>query len=151
MDYFPLIFRNFWLIAIIAGIINSVIIRFKILSKVRKNPELQQEGNRLSQGYFLATTCPWLILGLLQNSGNFSDISYIYSNDYNNRYTILSRVFIIFCILLYTYWIVLRNGAETLIKFECVRETSNAKFFKFITVVSATAGIIPLLLIPRWF
>lgn len=151
MDYFSLIFRNFWFIAIIAGIINSVIIRFKILSKIRKNPELQQEGNRLIQGYFLATTCPWLILGLLQNLGNFSDISYIYSNDYNNRYTILSRVFIIFCILLYTYWIVLKKGAETLIKFECVRGTPNAKLFKFITVVSATAGIIPLLLFPRWF
>ncbi|HEY9649518.1 MAG TPA: hypothetical protein V6C95_02565 [Coleofasciculaceae cyanobacterium] len=151
MDYFSLIYRNFWLIAISVGIINSVIIRVKILSKIKKKPELQDEGNQLIRGYFLATTCPWLILGIFQNIGNFSDIFYIYSGDYANQYVILSRSFIIFCILLYTYWIVLRNGAETLIKFECVRGTSNARFFKFITVVSATVGILPLMLIPRWF
>ena len=139
-----MLFRNFWILGVIVGLINSYIIRSRILSIVRQNPELKQEGEQLTKGYFFALTLPWLILGVLQLAGGFSDFSYMFSRDLNNIYVLLSRGFIIFCLLLYLYWMVFRNGARSLIKFKLIRGlfSENERGLKFVALVGTTASII---------
>lgn len=119
MFFMEIIFKYFWFLGGIIGVINGLTTRYKINQLTGKNPERYEveEANKVMKGAFLSHTLPYFAIGILQLMGGFDSFFFIFSKDYNNTYLLLSWLVLAGCMVSLLYWVWIKNGAAIIVKY----------------------------------
>ncbi|MEA5554550.1 hypothetical protein VB713_26830 [Anabaena cylindrica UHCC 0172] len=137
-------FNYFWLLAILVNGLNAVIFWVRSQPYILKNPELQPGYIRLIRGFFLGMSIPWVVMGIGMTIGGVAQISdYFYPRN-GNQFVIAWWVSIWALMILFSYWIWFRGGAEEFIKYPGLFKGNlkNPKTIKLMWLVSFISGII---------
>lgn len=141
MLFIEFVFKYFWFISAVIGVLNTYMGRYRLSSTLKQHPEWEEEANQFLKGYFLISTVPALFLGMLQIAGGYTNPFYIVSGDIT-VYTVLS-----WCVLLITWtvlfhYVFLQDGARTIVKFRNIGNIpGNETLVKVMVIVSLVAGV----------
>lgn len=109
--------NHFWLLAMIANTINAIIFWTRAQPYIEEKPELRPGYTRLIRNFFNAMNIPWFIMAIGMKEGGISNVGdYFYPRN-GNQFVIAWWVSIWSLILLSSYWIWFRGGAEKLIEY----------------------------------
>lgn len=106
------IFKYFWFICAIVGIMNICIFRLKL-----KNEKVDSKIFKSLAIFFIA---PYILLGIFELLGGYDNCFYIFSNDYKNIFLLFSWLTLAVTWIIPFFWIVFRNGARKLIEYRQV-------------------------------
>lgn len=126
-----IIFKYFWLIAVLVGVVNHVIIRSRVQKLVENQPDLEQDAPTVLNGYLLFMTVPFLLVGMVQLIGGFESPMFLYDRNLGNPFALIADGIILFCLGVLAYWVYLRDGAQTLIRFQLLENVSSVTQVKF--------------------
>jgi hypothetical protein len=111
-----IILKYFAGIGVIIGLLNTFI-TYKKMKKINQNIENNDEINNFIKWYGIYFTVPFILLQIFQLLGNYRSVFYIFLLDFNNIYYILGFVSMIFYWILMLYLVIIKNGAEIIIKY----------------------------------
>ena len=114
MDTF---FKYFWLVAIVVNGINAVISWVRVQPYIQKKPEHRLGYLKLIRGYVVGTNIPWIVMGIGMTIGGISNIADYFYPRSGNLFVISWWISLWSLILLLSYWIWFRGGAEQLTKY----------------------------------
>lgn len=146
---FQILFKNFWLLAAMVGLINTFIIRSRMNKFIKANPHEIVEAKRVTNGIFLSLIVPFLLLGILQLLGGFKNMSFVFSNNVGNVYVLLSWIVLFVWWAITWRWVVYKNGAKILIKYRRVigfNVSSNEQLTKLQITFIIFCGVIALVI-----
>ena len=114
MNPLILISEYFWLIAIIVTGINWVMFRKRAQKHIDENPELKRGYEALFRGYLLWMNIPWVIMGIGCTVGGVPSVWHYFRPRDGNPYVLawFASVFLLW--VFGTFWLLFREGAETL-------------------------------------
>ena len=143
-----IIFKYFFFIAVLFGIINGVILKSKTTQFINENPQYKEESNNVFIGYTLSLSVPFLILGMIQILGNFDSPFYIFSRNISNIFVLLSWLTLICSWALLFYWTFFKEGAKILIRYNIFggSKPSSEVFVKFYVILMLLGGIAGLII-----
>lgn len=138
------LFNYFWLLAIAVNGINAAIIWARAQRYIKQNPELQPGYITMLRGFFLGMSVPWIVMGMGITTGGVSKIADYFYPRIGNRFVIAWWVSLWVLILLYSYWIWFRGGAEMLIKHPGFLKgnPSNPRTIKLMSLVSVVSSAV---------
>ncbi|MEA5597326.1 hypothetical protein [Rivularia sp. UHCC 0363] len=111
------VINQFWLLAILVNAVNALIWWFRAQPHIQNNSALRVGYTKLIRGFFLGTTAPWLVMGLGMTAGGIANIADYWVLQTKNPFVVAWWISIWTVILLLSYWIWFRGGAESLIKY----------------------------------
>ena len=150
-----IIFQNFWIFALLIGIINAVIFKFKSIKYIEEKPELKEGYNKIIRGFLFWGSIPFLIMGCGTLTGHTPNIFDYFRPRTLYPFVILFHLSIILIWLYGSYWIYFRDGAEFLSKHPGIVQKSNflqdkysicPKEIKFVWGLGLTFGIIAMIM-----
>ncbi len=134
---FDFISMYFWAIALAMGPINAVIMYARTKCYRQANPALTAGYKTLLKRYLILPSIPWVIMGWGISSGQVASV-WQYLHPRAGGLFVESFFFCVVCLwLLFSYWIFLAQGAETLAKYPGlfnlpVKSVEAIKFFCYI-------------------
>jgi hypothetical protein len=142
-----IILKYFAGIGVIFGLLNTII-TYKKMKKINQNIENNDEINNFVKWYGICFTVPYLLLQIFQLLGNYKTVFYMFLLDFKNIYYILGFVSIIFFWLLMLYLVIIKNGAEIIVKYNGAigNMPKDKTKIKIILVIIILSSIIILLL-----
>jgi hypothetical protein len=153
MNIFILIFKYFWLIALIATVINWLSFRKNIQKQIKKQPRLSKEYESLILGYLSFMSLPWLVMGVGCTIGGVTSVWHFFRPRDGNPYVLAWFGCIFFLWVSGTFWLFFKNGAETLAQipgavqfsnFGTIKDITDPKLIKLIWVLMLICGSIAL-------
>jgi len=139
-----LFLKYFWIIGVGIGLINGYSFQRKIKTAILTDKSNESEIKNLVVGYYSALTIPFLLLQVLQILGKYNTSFYIFLLDFSNIYYTLAFTVLISCWILLVYWVVLKNGAGLISKYNSSfgNFPKDTKLIKLITILCVFGGII---------
>src|SRR5687767_7109111 len=115
---FSLIFKYFWLLAILAPFVYIPLFKMKANPYIKEDPSLEDGYNKLIIGIILSTILPWVVIGIGMIFGKYDTFFDIMFGlrDWT-PFSILFFGAIIAEAVLYFIWVWFRGGSEFLIKY----------------------------------
>jgi hypothetical protein len=110
----PIVFKYFWLLAVLVGLLNFAIMRGRVEALAIKRPELKHETRQVLIGYLLALTVPFFLLGILQLAGGYESPFFIFQENLNNPFVIASITVMVVWWAIIAYWVYFKNGVKAL-------------------------------------
>ena len=137
-------FNYFWLVAIMVNVINAVIFWVRVQPYIQKRPELRPGYSKLIRGYVIGMSIPWIVMGIGMTIGGISNIADYFYPRAGNQFVIAWWVSLWALILLFSYWVWFRGGAEQLIKYPGLLQgnPTNPKTIKLMSLVVFISGIV---------
>lgn len=138
------IFRYFWFIAAMVGVLNYFIIQIRIPDELKEDSEY----GGFKKGFLLFLTVPPALLGLLQTLGDFPHPFYVFTRDFQNVFIVLSWAVLFFTWGVFLFWVHYKDGARILVKFgkafRGMPENENVVkiLFTFIVLISIAALVV---------
>jgi len=122
----PPIFQHFWIVFILFGVFNTVVVARRLGNRNDKTPDEFQERRQILWWFGLLMIAPWIWMGCGIVFGEADDIfSYVQPRHYGfwvrGFFVIIAIVY-----LLASYWIFLGTGAATLARYP---EVFNVEMF----------------------
>ncbi len=114
-DLFFVLFRDFWIIIIIALVATAVFWRLEARDRIRIDPSLKKPLNRLYTGFVFWTSLPFLVMGGGILSGHVDNILFYLRFDDDNIFILSFYILIFSEDALFIYWIFLRRGDNLLV------------------------------------
>jgi hypothetical protein len=151
MNFFALISKYFWLIALIATFINWLSFRREAQKQIEKQPRLRPGYNSLIRGYLPFMSLPWLVMGIGCTIGGVPSIWHYFRPRDGNPYVISWFGCIFFLWVCGTFWLFFKNGAEMLAQhpgaiqfnnFGTSKDVTNPKLIKLLWLLSLAVGVI---------
>ncbi|WP_414550749.1 hypothetical protein [Anabaena sp. CCY 0017] len=138
------IFNYFWLVAIAVNALNAVIFWVRSQPDIQKNPDLRPGYVRLIRSFFVGMSIPWIVMGIGMTIGGVSKITDYFYPRTGNQFVIAFWVSIWALIILSSYWIWFRGGAEQFIKYPGVFKGSpnNPQTIKLMWLLSLIGDIV---------
>ncbi|NEQ99344.1 MAG: hypothetical protein F6K30_21995 [Cyanothece sp. SIO2G6] len=115
--FFNLASRYFWIVCLVVNLINAVIFKVRSQSHIRQDPSLASGYTTLIQGFLICSSLPWLAMGFGIMVGNVPTIWYFLYPGTGNPYVVAWWVVYWLTISFVSQWIVLRGGAEMMVKY----------------------------------
>ena len=112
---FELVFKNFWIIAVVIGFVNYFMFKMRIPKNIEDENE-KEETNNLLKSILVFLTVPFALLGIFQILGDFKNPFFVFSKDYKNIYVILSIIVLFSTWAIVLRWVFFKDGAKILIK-----------------------------------
>ena len=113
---FPPEFRHLWLVFLVFGVINLVILRRQFQRRSAERPDLAEGYRRYFLGWAVYLLVPCLVMGIGIEIGGVPDpVSFLRLGD-RNPYITAFWVENTITLALACYWIFLRRGAEFLLE-----------------------------------
>lgn len=141
-------FNYFWLLAIAINSLNTVIIWARVQTYIHRNPELRSGYLRLLRGFWLGMSGHWLIMGLGLTRGGLLLKDYFYPST-GTLWVIAWWLSVWVSILLLSYWLCFRGGAEMLIQHPGFFRTnpSNSQTIKLMAIILLFTSIVTSIII----
>lgn len=139
-----LIFKYFWVLAVLSGFLNYLFIRHRALRNSMDEKD-NEELKNLLRGILAYLTLPFLLIGILQMLGGFQSLFFVLSRDYHNPYVLLSWIILISWWVLTLYWVLYKDGTTLLIKYQHIFRgnfPSNETMIKLFFILTTTVGLI---------
>ena len=140
MDF---LFERFWILLIFATLVNAGVWWIRGRSNRADDPSLTPGYKRLITGLLFWGNVPWVVVGLgVEFGGNQIDDYFHFSSE--NSYVVSFLVTIVILWALSLYWLLFRNGAETLAKHPGLLSPKDlsARSIKLLALVSIAGGAI---------
>lgn len=143
-DMMSYIFKYFWFIGAIVGLINTSISWLRINPVLIKKPELRADAQKLFFGLFFILVLPFIVLGILQLLGGFNNMFYIFSRDFNNLYLISSWASLALTYFIVLYWFFFKDAVRIVIIFReyIGRFPDNEAQIKALVILMICSGVI---------
>jgi len=143
MNYFALISKYFWLIAIAVTGLNAYLIKFYSIKYVKENPELSDGYKKLFRSYLLWLNIPWVVMGVGCVIGKVPSVWHFFRPRDGNPYVLawFGSTFILW--ILYIYWLFFKGGAVMLSKHPGIfGEIKNPTLIKILSMLMIAGGIL---------
>ena len=114
MEFFNLISKYFWLLAILTTCINLVIFRKRAQKYIIENQQLENGYAALFKGYLVWMNIPWIVMGIGCTIGGISTVWQYFRPRDGNPYVLAWFGSVFFLWTAGTFWIFFKDGAETL-------------------------------------
>lgn len=136
------IFKSFWLILILVGLLNYLLMRLRIKKNFTDPADIDGANRFLILSLFYINM-PFLIIGVLQIFGGHDNIFFIFSGQYQNSYVLLSWVVMVLVWGLLLYWVLVKDGAKIISKYRVLFNNmpENETMIKIIIVLMVLGGI----------
>ncbi|MBW8039616.1 MAG: hypothetical protein FVQ85_06410 [Planctomycetes bacterium] len=135
--------KYFWVFAIFITLIPVATAKRASNHYIQKKPELAPGYSKLFCGYLIWMNIPWVVMGIGCTVGQVPSIWYFFNPRDSNPYVLawFSSIFIMMIVI--TYWIFFKGGAEFLIKHHNVLsiDISNPKVIRFFWLLLLVAGV----------
>lgn len=127
-------------------LVNGLIFRIRSRPYVRRNPELQEGYETIVRGLLIWGSLPWLVMGIGLLSGGVDSLFEYFVPELSSPYVLGFYATIVVLLILGTYWLLLRGGAELLVRHPGLLaiDIRNPLFIKLIWIVGlggAAAGL----------
>lgn len=138
------LFNNFWLIALLTNVLNSIIFWFRAQPYIQQNPVLKPGYIRLIRGFLIGMSIPWVIMGIGLGTGQVATITDYFHPRSGNQAVIAWWVSIWALFLFYSHWIWCQQGAEKLVQHPGLARGSptNPKAIKLNSILMLVIGLI---------
>ncbi len=140
---FEIISRFFWVLAIFVTLLNVAIFKARSLRHIKNNPELREGYGKLLRGYVVWLNIPWIVMGIGCTLGAVPTIWHYFRPSDGNPYVLawFGSVFLLWT--LGSYWLLLRGGAEMLVKHPGAFTTdiSSPTIIKLIWLACLSGGV----------
>jgi len=117
------IFKYFWLICFVFGLVGFLILHLKIRKIVKENNDTDEQNARLMKfavWYGICTSFPYLFLQVFQLLGNGKMLFFIFSLDFSNPFYVLSIVTLFLFWASIIYFVIIKDGAEIMARYSTV-------------------------------
>ncbi|MHC4532989.1 MAG: hypothetical protein ACYS6K_03465 [Planctomycetota bacterium] len=143
MNYFALISKYFWLIAIVVTGINAYLIKFYSIKYIKENPELSDGYKKIFRCYLFWMNIPWVVMGAGCVIGKVPTIWHFFRPRDGNPYVLawFGSTFLLW--ILYIYWLFFKGGAVMLSKHPgTFGEIKNPALIKILSLLMIAGGIL---------
>lgn len=143
MNYAVLINRYFWALCIFIAALNTVILWWRVQPTIKADPSLRLGYRRLLLGYWLVLTLPWIVMGVGIVFGNVPTIWHFLYLNTGNLYVLAWWVVYWLIHAVLAYWILVGNGATTLIAYPGLLRgrPQNPKVIKLFVLLAVVVAI----------
>lgn len=151
MNIFDLMSKHFWLIALIATLVNWLSFRRDAQKQIEKQPRLRKGFESLILGYLSLMSLPWLVMGIGCTIGGVPTVWHYFRPRDGNPYVLTWFGCIFFLWVCGTFWLFFKNGAEKLAQipgavqfnsFGTIKDITDPKLIKLIWVLTLIGGSI---------
>jgi hypothetical protein len=151
MEPFSLVSKHFWLVAIIITGINWLMFRKRAQKHIEKNPQLEEGYAALFRGYLFWMNLPWVIMGIGCNVGGIPSVWQYFRPRDGNSYVLAWFGSVFFIWVLGTFWLLFKDGAETLARHPGAMEfryglnrkdITNPRLIKVLWLLALAGGIV---------
>ncbi len=103
-----------WVFLLAGTLMKAAGYRMRAASRIRDNPQLAAGYTRITWGFAIGGTIPWVIMGMGQVTGGVPSFYDFWRRPAGNPFVI--AFYLCGCLILglWAYWILFRNGAEVL-------------------------------------
>jgi hypothetical protein len=124
------VLKYFWLVIIVIGLVNSFILYFRSKQYWLLGEKQKQEVLKLIKSVTIFSLCPWVFMGIASVAGNINSVIQFIVGVTRNYYVTSWYILIVIYFGIYLYWIFLKNGAETIVKYNKIYYGRNRLVFK---------------------
>lgn len=140
---FELMTRYFWAVAIVVTGIHAARIKARSTQHIRQNPELAHGYATLIRGYLISMNIPWVVMGIGCMIGGVPTVMHYFRPQDGDPYVLAWFASMLLLSIAGTYWLLLGDGAEMLVKHPGVfnRDVSSPTMVKLLWCACLAAGI----------
>lgn len=110
-------FKYFWFLCAIVGLLNILFIKLRVKDNNFDSEDDINSARRLLKGLSIYLTVPYFLLGIFEILGGYDNCFFVFSNNYNNIFLLLSWMTLVATWIFSVYWIFAKDGARKLIKY----------------------------------
>jgi hypothetical protein len=129
VDLFTAITRYFWAICLAVSATNYIVGSRAAASFCTDDPRSSDEAKSLRRWFGVASTIPWVVMGVGEIIGRVPNISYYFRPRDCNPYVWTWYGSIFLLAVIFAYWVYFRGGAEKTVDLELIQFFSRNRTF----------------------
>jgi len=110
------LYRHAWVLFIVVTVANGAIWWWRGRAEILRDPSLADGYQTLIRGGLVFGNVPWLVMGAGVVVGGVPSVFH-YFNPENGPWVVFWYITVVVLWILFAYWIYLRGGAETLLRY----------------------------------